>query len=216
MIKINLLPQRKPKRVVSSGEKHTWVGVGALAAAAALTFVAVHLPKSKRLKQLETANAGMSADLNAKKQQLVGYDEIKKSLEAAEKRSKAIEDLSAAAVVPAHILHELGEILTPGKLPTMSEAMQQRVGNGPMSDPNRRFAVDWDAQKVWITAFKDKNGEFELEGGAQNDSDVTQLSKRLQASVYFENVTPAGAERQADRDPTLTYYKFKITRKLVY
>jgi hypothetical protein len=37
MIKINLLPQRKPKRASEPGQRQVFLGIGALAAAAAVT-----------------------------------------------------------------------------------------------------------------------------------------------------------------------------------
>ena len=40
--------------------------------------------------------------------------------------------------------------------------------------------------------------------------------KRLAASVYFEDVTPAGGERVADSTSGANYYKFTITGKVVY
>ena len=57
---------------------------------------------------------------------------------------------------------------------------------------------------------------FTLEGGAQSDGDVTQLAKRMQASVYFQDVTPRGGERVTDGNGGVTYYKFNITGKVVY
>jgi len=100
--------------------------------------------------------------------------------------------------------------------PTMTEDMVKRAGNGPESDPNKRFAADWDTTHVWVSSFTDAAGAFKLEGGAQAESDVTQLSKRLGASVYFQDVAPTGGERVADRDTGLNYYKFTITGKVVY
>jgi hypothetical protein len=69
---------------------------------------------------------------------------------------------------------------------------------------------------VWLLGFSDTKGGFRLEGGAQSESDITQLSKRLQASVYFDSVSPAGAERVTDRERGLNYYKFTITGKVAY
>jgi hypothetical protein len=67
-----------------------------------------------------------------------------------------------------------------------------------------------------MSSFIDTNGSFKLEGGAQSESDVTQLSKRLAASVYFLDVTPAGGERVVDRETNLNYYRFTITGRLAY
>jgi Tfp pilus assembly protein PilN len=216
MIKVNLLPQRKPKRVVVAGEQHVAIGMAALALAGVGVYVAVHRPKAKKLADITKVNEELQAEVAAKQKDLVGFDELKTSKDVAAKRKESIKSLNDAQVVPAHVLQELGEILTPGRVPTMSEAMRKRVGTGPEGDPNRRFALDWDPHHVWMNTFTEKAGDFKIEGGAQSDGDVTQLAKRLQASVFFTDVIPAGAEKVTDKDSTVTYYKFRITGKLVY
>ena len=94
--------------------------------------------------------------------------------------------------------------------------MAKKTGNGPEGDPNKRFDLAWDPTHVWITSFIEKGGEFTLKGGAQSDPDVTQLAKRLQASVYFMDVAPKGGAQTLDRDTGLQYYDFTITGKVVY
>lgn len=84
------------------------------------------------------------------------------------------------------------------------------------SDPNRRLDLAWDPTHVWLTSYKDKDGKFTLQGGASAEVDVTQLAKRLQASVYFIDVAPSSEERVADRDSGIDYYKFTITGKVAY
>jgi hypothetical protein len=116
------------------------------------------------------------------------------------------------------MLHELGEILTPNHLPTMTEEMAKKTGNGPESDPNKRFDLAWDPTHVWITSFVDSasDGSVRLEGGAQGEPDVTQLSKRLQASAYFMQIAPASEERVTDRESGISYFRFVITGKARY
>jgi hypothetical protein len=67
-----------------------------------------------------------------------------------------------------------------------------------------------------MSGFSDTAGAFKLEGGAQSESDITQLAKRLSASVYFAEVNPAGAERVADQASGSSYYRFTITGRMVY
>jgi len=218
MIKINLLPQRRVKRTSASDEsaRPLVIGIAALIAAGAAVAVLVDRPRRARLTELREANIQLQADIAAKNTQLGGYAELKKSAEEAEERFKSIQRLLGAKVVPAHVLHELGEILTTSKYPTMTEDMARRTGNGPDSDPNKRFQPDWDPSHVWLSGFSDTSGVFKLEGGAQTESDITQLAKRLAASVYFTDVIPAGAERVADATSGANYYRFTITGKVVY
>lgn len=218
MIKVNLLPQRRAKHKAASTDpssKQLYVGIVAVLAAAAAVFVAVDMPKRGRLNEVKLANAALQDQINQKNQALKGYAEMKKAVDEANKRAEAIDRLNGNKVVPAHVLHELSRILT-REGPTMSEEMTRKASNGPESDPNKRFQADWDPAHVWLLSFVDTNGAFKMEGGAQSESDVTQLSKRLDASVYFEDVVPAGGERIADRTSGVNYYRFTITGKVVY
>jgi len=219
MIKINLLPQRRVKRAAASDEsaRPLVIGIAALVAAGAAVAVVVDRPRRARLTELREASARLQTDIAAKNRQLVGYTELKKADEEAEERFKSIERLIGAKVVPANLLHELGEILTTSKYPTMTEDMVKRTGNGPESDPNKRFQPDWDPSNVWLSGFADNGGDFKLEGLALTDSDITQLSKRLAASVYFDGVTIAqGGERIADPQTGNNFIRFTITGKVAY
>jgi Tfp pilus assembly protein PilN len=222
MIRVNLLPQRKAKRgftrTSSPGEpsgKHAIVGIIALGAAAAGVFFAVDMPKRQRLAEVGEANKQLQQQINEKNKALQGYAELKKAEEEAKERAESINRLLATKVVPAHVLHELGRVLT-HEGPTMTESMAKLAGNTADGDPNKRFLAEWDPSHVWMTSFIDKDGKFVLDGGAQSESDVTQLSKRLAASVYFMDVTPAGGERIQDKESGLAYYKFTITGKVAY
>jgi Tfp pilus assembly protein PilN len=220
MIKINLLPQKRPKRTQARepGSRDLVIGAAALAGAAAVVFLVVDQPKRSQLSELRDANAQLDAEISAKNRQLQGFDAFKKAADEAEERTRSIQRLMAAKVVPAHVLHELGKITKPNELPTMTEEMAKKTGNGPESDPNKRFDLAWDPTHVWITAFVDssKDGMFRLEGGAQAQVDIIQLSKRLQASVYFDRVSQQTEERINDRTTGITYYKFVITGKVAY
>jgi len=217
MIKVNLLPQRRVRRTASAGPSstHALFGVAALGLAAAIVFFMLDMPRRQRLGDLRAANAQLQQEINAKNKELVGYAELQKAEAEALRRAEAINRLLGTKVVPAHILHELGKVLT-REGPTMTEAMAKLAGTGPESNPNKQFQNDWDPSHVWMSSFIDTNGAFKLEGGAQSESDVTQLSKRLAASVYFLEVTPAGGERVADRDTGLDYYRYTITGRLAY
>lgn len=217
MIKVNLLPQRKAKRSTAAdpSSKQAYVGIGVLAAAAAGVFFGLDMPRRNKLSDLREANAQLQQQINEKNKQLQGYEEMKKAEQEANRRAESINRLLSTKVVPAHILHELGRVLS-REGPTMTEAMAKAAGTGPDSNPNRQFQADWDANHVWVSSFVDTNGTFKLDGGAQSESDVTQLSKRLAASVYFLEVTPAGGERVLDKETQLSYYRFTITGKLAY
>jgi type IV pilus assembly protein PilN len=216
MIKINLLPQKKKAREAQPGERDVVLGMVAIAGVFAAVYFGYHRAQQKKLKDLMATNGELSADNEGKRDQVAKQKDIEQVVTAEQEREAAIAKLVKAKSVPAHLLQEMGDMLTPGRMPTMTKEMSDRTSDGPKGDPNRRFAVDWDPKHVWITSFAEKDGAFALQGGAQSDGDVTQLAKRMQASVYFQNVTPTGAERTTDQVGNITYYTFTITGKVVY
>lgn len=220
MIKINLLPQKRAKRSAvpglarsspDDGTKQFMIGVGALVAAAALVVFVVDMPKRSARSDYEAKTKQLNGEIAAKKQKLVGYESLKAEVDNAVIKVQSINRLVAAKVVPANVLHELGQIMST-RGPTMTEQTAKRVE----TDPNAKLQQDWDPQHVWMTGFTDTAGVFKLEGGAQSKEDVTQLSKRMQASVYFEQVNLESGDRVADKDSGLNYYKFAITGKVAY
>lgn len=217
MIKINLLPQRKPKRQAAEpGSKELILGVTSVLAAGVLIFLFVDKPKRDHLAELRKSNEDLQKEIQAKNKQLVGFAELQKSAEEAQSRAVSINRLINAKVVPANMLHELGEILTTAHPPTMTEEMTKLTSTTPDGNPNKRFQVDWDASHVWLSTFTDTGGVFRMEGGAQSENDVAQLSKRMQASVYFKDVALASGDRTTDQTSNITYYKFTLTGKLAY
>ena len=217
--RINLAPQKRAKLRVSTdqpGTRDFAIGVASLVGAAAVVFFAVDQPKRGELADLNKSNDDLQKEIALKNKDLVGYPERKKAVEEADERAKSINRLLNAKIIPANVLHELGEILTTNHSPTMTEEMARKVGNGPESDPNKKYDLTWDPSHVWLLSFVDEKGDFTLEGGAQAEADVTQLAKRLAASVYFSNVAPSREERVADRDTGISYYHFTITGKVAY
>lgn len=216
MIKVNLLPARKVKRAADPGQGQIAAALGVLMAAAAAVYLLVHRPIGAARAELQAQVDELAAANDGKAAKLKDLEALKKLVTEQKKRGESIAQLQGARAIPANLLHELGEILTLGRSPTMTKEMAKKVSSGPGGDPNRRFRLDWDPKTVWITSFKEVKGAFTLEGGAQTDADITQLSKRLQASVYFPEVTPKGADRAADPRTGLSYYKFTITGKVVF
>jgi Tfp pilus assembly protein PilN len=218
MIKINLLPQKRAKRAAAAREPGAKdILIGALALAAVVVFALVDAPKRSRLSSLRDSNEQLQQEINAKNKELVGFTELKKAADEADQRAQAINRLMQAKVVPANVLHELSQILSPVG-PTMTEEMARKTGTGAESDPNKRFDLAWDPSQVWLTTFTDsaKDGSFRLEGGAQAQIDIIQLSKRLQASAYFDRVSQQSEERMTDRETGITFYRFVITGKVAY
>jgi type IV pilus assembly protein PilN len=211
MIKINLLAQRKVKRA-DKGQQTVALGFLIILLAGALVFLLIHRPLNNEIDRLKSTNKKLAQQNADKKKQLEGLKELEAAVEALNKRKAAIESLNGARATPADLLYELSKVMTPGKSPTMTKEMAKRVEE----DPHRKLTAEWDPKHVWITKFEEKGGKFKLNGGAQSDGDMTQLAKRLEASVYFGRVVPEGGKEKEEGASGVTYYDFTITGKVVY
>jgi Tfp pilus assembly protein PilN len=211
MIKINLLAKRKVKRV-DKGQQEVMLGFVAILAAAAAVFFFVHSPMQSEIGKLEKTNKRLKKRNRQKSNDVKNYNKVKKTVQNLQARMAAIEVLDSARATPAFLLHELSRILTPNQKPTMDDDMAEVV----TKNPNRRLDSRWDPKHVWLENYQEKKGKFRLEGGAQSDADMTHLAKRLQASIYFEDVVPEGGKEQSDKKSGVSYYKFVITGRVVY
>lgn len=214
MIKINLLPQRKKKatRTQVKGEQTVLIGVVIVAALAAVIYFLVHRPMAEDLAAQQATNNKIARENRQIEEQIQGLGQLRAAIKAAQEQAAAIERLNAARATPAWFLRELSNLLTRGGTPSITDAMEAELA----TNPNRRWQPNWDPKHVWITQFTEKGGEFTLTGGAQSDSDVTQLALRLQASMFFDDVKPSKAGSAEDQKTGISYYKFTITGTVRY
>lgn len=227
MIKINLLPQKRAKRSgrpgrpsvaprmrgavdTGGGGKQLAIGFGAVFAAAALVFLVFDMPTRNSISDYKTKTNQLNTSIRDKEATLVGFDKLQLQQQEIARKIQAIERLDRSKVVPAHVLHELGNVLSNNQL-TMTDRRRSEIKNTSM-----QFREDWDPSHVWLTSFVDERGSFQLVGGARSRDDMTQLSKRMAASMYFVDVTTSGGEPVIDRDNGVAYFKFMITGKVAY
>jgi len=211
MIRINLLPQKRSKKS-DAGQQTLGIGFGAIALVGVAVYFLVHMPLQGEIDADKKINQAAQAKIKKLKEKTKDFEKLEAAFKAAESQQDAIERLRSARAVPAWLLHELASILTKDRNPTMTAEMAKRV----MEDPNRAWVQGWDPKHVWINKFTESSGNFRLYGGAQSDSDMTQLALRLQASVYFMDVLPQTGAEVTDKAGGISYYNFQITGRVVY
>jgi type IV pilus assembly protein PilN len=213
MIKINLLAQRKKvRRRSEKGQQSLLIGLLAVLGAGVIVFFLIDQPLAGKVKDAQRRNAELTAENNLIKEKTQGLAQMRAAVRAAEEREEAIERLRDARAVPAWMLWELSNILTRGGQPSITPEMERRL----QTDPNRQLQETWDPKHVWIVSLEERRGNFRLVGGAQSDSDMTQLALRLQASMFFEDVQPEGGNEAQDRDTGVSYYQFTLSGKVRY
>lgn len=216
MIRINLLTERKAKRrrggATDKGEQSLLLGFLILLGLGAAVYFLVHRPIQGEIEDQKAVNQRLSQQNDKIEKKTKDFEKRKSAYEAAQKQAAAIEQLNAARATPAWFLWELSNILTPNGQPTITPEMEQRLE----ANENLRWQEGWDPKHVWIRSLEEKDGRFTLRGAAQSDGDVTQLTHRLQASMFFEDVRPRGSTKETDRKSGISYYNFTITGKVRY
>lgn len=141
MIKINLLPQRKPKKQAEPGQLEVGLVMAGMLAAAAVMFFAVHQPQASKRDRIKAEARELSEKNQRARKKVADLPQLKAAVDAEKKRKESIDRLVGTTVLPDNVLHELSQILTSDG-PTMSLAMTTLTSNTADGDPNKRFSAD--------------------------------------------------------------------------
>ena len=211
MIRINLLPQKREARR-DSGQG--WlVAVMLVIAAEVVVLGLYHQFKLQELAKQKQTNDELQNQITQIEQTVKNHTEVKKKLEVLRAREKAIRELQKARSGPTAVLLELSRILTAGRGPSISpeELMQKKKDN-----PQEVHNVSWDARRLWLDSFKERQRIVKLEGYARDGEDVSELARRMALSKYFEDVMLLPAKRITESDTKLEVVQFQLQAKVRY
>lgn len=211
MIRVNLLPQRRDARREAS---QTWLlAVMGVAVLEIIGLFLFHQVKLDELAKQKRVNAELKSQIDEIKHVVANHGNVKKQLEALRAREDAIEKLQSARTGPTEVLLELARVLTRGQSPTVDPEFlqQQRKDN-----PTAVFNVNWDARRLWLTGYHEKERLVKITGYARDADDVSELARRLTFSEYFEDVTLLPASRTRDATTKLELVKFEMQAKAKY
>jgi len=207
MIRINLLAQKK-RAERSDGASQVWLAVVmvvVLAEVAAL-FV-LHSFKAEELSDQQRKNAELNSQIEQAKKNVANHEQVKADLSLLRAREEAIQKLQSARSGPTAILMELARILTPGRGPSVDP---DRLAQLRRDNPLSVFNPNWDARRLWITAYTEAQRKLKIDGKARDGEDVSELARRLNLSSYFYDVKLLPATREND------FVKFSIEAKVRY
>ena len=213
MIRINLLPGKKPKRA-EAGQRHlVFMGVGLLMGLGAV--VMFHVQTSNTLDDIRRQNQVIESDIARLKQELGDYDKVKAQREELLKQRKTIQALDSNRTGPVFLLRELSEILTPGKGPTFDGVAYQE---NLLRDPNAGFNASWDTHRVWLEGFDESQKKVKIKGSAKSNEDVAEFLKRLNLSVFFADVAPESTNQVivGGMGSTVKYVTFTLSASVIY
>ena len=223
MIRINLMPQKRPMRrrgeapgadTSSGGESQAWLAfvLGAVLLEV-IVLLFVYKTKQDQLTQVQKHNQELTANIDAIKHEISNHAEIKTQLKELRDREEAIQKLQSARTGPTATMLELSRIMTPGRGPTVDrDKLEQLKRDNPASVPN----PNWDPRRLWLSSYKEGDRTVKVGGLARDGEDVSEFLRRLSLSDYFYEVKLLPATKSVDPLTKLELVKFEMSAKVRY
>ena len=223
MIRINLMPQKRPMRrrgeagspdAGGGGESQAWLAfvLGAVLLEV-IVLLFVYKTKQDQLTQVQKHNQELTANIENIKREISNHNEIKSSLKELRDREEAIQKLQSARTGPTATMLELSRIMTPGRGPTVDrDKLEQLKRDNPSAVPN----PNWDPRRLWLASYKEADRTVKLGGLARDGEDVSEFLRRLALSDYFYDVKLLPATKQIDPLTKLELVRYEMSAKVRY
>jgi type IV pilus assembly protein PilN len=215
LIRINLLPEKRAaqrRSAASEGQGWVFAIVGVLVLEV-IVLMFVQKSKNDDLARITKRNTEITTSIDEIKRQISNRDEIKAQLKELRDREEAIQKLESARTGPTSVLLELSHVLTPGRMPTVDrDKLEQLKRDDPQSVPN----PNWDARRLWLTAYDEVDRNVVLKGLARDGEDVSEFLRRLAISDYFYDVRMMPAQKTMDSTTHVELVKFELSAKVRY
>jgi len=180
MIRINLLPVKQVKKV-QAGQRQLMIFALAVFAEVVLLFLFYQMAGSE-VEDRRRKSALLQSDVDQLQKAVGDFDKLKKQHDELLAQKKVILDLQKGRTGPVWMLHELANLLTPGKGPTIDRASYEELLR---NNPNAGYNSRWNPHRLWLEELKEHGGLVRLRGFAKDYDDVAEFSKRIHLSKYF-------------------------------
>jgi type IV pilus assembly protein PilN len=212
MIRVNLLPSRRGRKIDASQRQLLAMGAGLLAAVGGV--VVVHVTSTSRLETMQAENKRLGDEVARLKAELGDYDKVKAQREELLRQRKSIEALEVGRTGPVYLLRELSEILTPGKGPTFDRITYEEALR---RDPNVGFNASWDPRRAWLESYEENQKKVRIRGAAKSHDDAAEFMKRLGSSVFFSGVRfENSTQSMAGTAGAVRHVTFNLNAEVIY
>lgn len=223
MIRINLLPSKKRGKgraaPVDGLEKRGGIYVVSmlvLAASVGLVLYFVLDSVQQETLGLQGKTRKVEAEI-ARIKELIDEDRLREREATLARLQAAQEKVDSQRRTPVQIMHELANILTPGREP---DKIQEEYLKCKSKDPNCALDSSWDGHSIWIKTLDERDGGLiEMSGFARDAADLSEFVKRLRVSARFQDVSHPkfNARREAkDKKNEAQALEFSMTARVTY
>ncbi len=175
MIRVNLLPIKQARR--RSAGKTQLVVFAMLIVAELLAWGVIYITTSSQLDAVKERVAQNQAEVQQAQAEVKDAEVLEKQKEQLTQQLAVLDELEKSRSGPVRVLDELQSMLSPPRNEEDRFAQLQKNWN-----------VDWDPRRLWISSVSEKDGKFQLNGGAVNADDVAEFLQRLSTGTYFHEV----------------------------
>jgi type IV pilus assembly protein PilN len=190
MLKINLLPDEKGRRAQPGfgGGVPNLLLVGVIGSLVLLLsgLFLFHTSQAGEVDAIRNANIRTQSEIDAIKGRVADHQKILDELAEIHRREEAIQQLQAARTGPTSMLLEISHILSAGGAPTADPTVVENLGARGLRD--QLWSTTWDTKRLWLTSFDEENRTVKIQGEGRTADDVGEAMRRMQLSLYFQNV----------------------------
>ena len=189
MLKINLLPRSEARRGQTSNSAASLLLVGVVGSLV-LLISGLFLFQTTQQSEVDTLisqNTQIQGQIDAIKSRVADHQKVRDELAEIRRREEAITGLQNARTGPTAMLVEISHILSPNGRPTVDPLFIDTCRqNAACRD--RLWSTTWEPHRLWLTTFEEVNRNVKISGEGRTADDVGEVMRRLQLSLYFQNV----------------------------
>lgn len=213
MIRINLLPQKRRHAAAADG-RQVWLLLSLLVVIAEVVALFVfHGMKQEELDRQLRTNTELDAQIKQARAAVSDHAQIRAKLARLRDREDAISKLQSARTGPTAVLLELARLLTTGRGPSLSP---HKLNQLRRDNPLAVYNPHWDARRLWLTQFVERQRGVRLEGVARDGEDVSELARRMTLSTYFTDVRLLPARKEKVGQSGLEMVRFQLEAQVRY
>lgn len=201
MIRINLLPIKDTIRKETS--KRQLILFGVLLLVQLLVFYLVYSSRAGERDDLRQQNTDKNSQIELLKKQVADVEKLTKEKKLLEEQIGVLDNLEEGRSGPVKVLDEVQLILNQPKN-DLQRLTYDKKGWNPK----------WDPSRLWFNGLRERNGDFQLSGGARSSDDVAEFLQRLSTSVYFEEVRLLSVDQREKDD--FVYVVFELRGRISY
>lgn len=215
MLKINLLPRGERRRPAAGSEAASMLLVGVAGTLVLLIggLFLFHATQQSQLDELRGRNQQVQGQIDAIKARVADHQKVLDELAEIRRREEAISQLQAARTGPTNMLVELSRILSPSGHPTADPLEIERLRQ---CCRDQLWNQNWDPHRLWINSMEEDNRNVKISGEGRTPDDVGELMRRLQLSLYFQNVQLARTAGATTGESKLAVQQFTISARVRY